>query len=125
MVQREAHRIWIEQCEAAKTIEARFGRKAAFDYIVAENLLNFAEASARHSSLARELPQFVSEIRRMFDTDEISTRLADIEHAQNEEDSHALGDDDPFPESPTEIADRARQFSLIKELLTTPTLGTS
>lgn len=29
---RKAHNIWIEQCEAAQTIKARFGLTAAFDY---------------------------------------------------------------------------------------------
>jgi hypothetical protein len=28
------HEIWIEQCEAAQTINERYGLKAAFDYIV-------------------------------------------------------------------------------------------
>ena len=30
----KAHDIWIEQCEATQTIEARFGLMAAFDYVV-------------------------------------------------------------------------------------------
>jgi len=30
---RKAHNIWIEQCEAAQTIKARFGLTAAFDYL--------------------------------------------------------------------------------------------
>ena len=34
MTSRNAHRIWIELCEAARTIKTRFGLKAAFDYIV-------------------------------------------------------------------------------------------
>ena len=37
------HQIWVEQCAAAETIKLRFGLKAAFDYAVAEKLLNFAE----------------------------------------------------------------------------------
>jgi hypothetical protein len=45
MAERKAHQVWLEQCEAVKTIKARFGLKAAFDYIVGEKLLNFAEAS--------------------------------------------------------------------------------
>ena len=40
------HRIWVEQCVAAETIKLRYGLKAAFDYAVAEKLLNFAEAAA-------------------------------------------------------------------------------
>ncbi len=48
MAERKAHQIWIEQCEAVQTIKARFGLKAAFDYIVGEKLQNFAEASLHH-----------------------------------------------------------------------------
>ena len=55
---REAHKIWIEQCEAAEKVKARFGLKAAFDYIVGEKLVNFAEASFRHRAFAQELPRF-------------------------------------------------------------------
>ena len=35
---------------------ARYGLKAAFDYAVAEKLLNFAEAAAQHPEFARALP---------------------------------------------------------------------
>ena len=54
------HRIWVEQCVAAETIKLRYGLKAAFDYAVAEKLLNFAEAATRYPEFARELPRFVS-----------------------------------------------------------------
>ena len=40
------HEIWIEQCDAARDIKLRYGLKAAFDYLVAEKLLNFASAAA-------------------------------------------------------------------------------
>src|ERR1700755_3014335 len=76
---RKAHEIWIEQCEAAQTIRARFGLEAAFDYLVGEKLLNFAEVASRAPDLARELPRFVSEVRRMFTPEEIGTHLARIE----------------------------------------------
>jgi hypothetical protein len=39
---RKFHEIWIEQCDAAQEIKLRYGLKAAFDYVVAEKLLNFA-----------------------------------------------------------------------------------
>ena len=42
------HEIWIEQCDAAQDIKLRYGLKAAFDYLVAEKLLNFASAAAHH-----------------------------------------------------------------------------
>ena len=79
---RKAHHIWIEQCEAAQTIKARFGLTAAFDYLVGEKLINFAGAASTHPEFARELPRFVSEVRRMFAPDEIAAHLAQIERAQ-------------------------------------------
>ena len=56
---RKAHNIWIEQCEAAQTIKARFGLTAAFDYLVGEKLMSFAIATSRHPDFARELPRFI------------------------------------------------------------------
>jgi DNA-binding SARP family transcriptional activator len=122
---RKAHHIWIEQCEAAQTVKTRFGLKAAFDYIVGEKLLNFADGASTHSEFARELPRFVSEVRRMFTPDEIASHLAQIERAQAEKDVEGLEEDDPFRESPAATAERVRQFNLIKELLTAAMLGTS
>lgn len=122
---RKAHKIWIEQCEAAQTIKARFGLTAAFDYVVGEKLMNYASAASRHPDFARELPRFVSEVRRMFTPDEIRAHLAQIERAPNENDIDVLEEDDPLRESPAAAEERVRQFLLIKELLTTTTLGTS
>jgi len=122
---RKAHKIWIEQCEAAQTIKARFGLTAAFDYVVGEKLMNYASAASRHPDFARELPRFVSEVRRMFTADEIGANLAQIERAPNENDIDVLEEDDPLRESPVAAEERVRQFLLIKELLTATTLGTS
>jgi hypothetical protein len=130
MAQRKAHLIWIEQCKAVQSIKTRFGLKAAFDYIVGEKLLNFAEASSHDPDFARELPRFVSEIRRMFAPGEIQEQLAEIERIQNERiqkegDTNGLEEDDPLRESPAAAAERVQRFSLIKELLTAATLSTS
>jgi hypothetical protein len=122
---RKPHNIWIEQCEAAQTIKARFGLTAAFDYVVGEKLMNCASAASRHPDFARELPRFVSEVRRMFTPDEIGAHLAQIKRAQIEKDIDILEEDDPLRESPAAAAERVRQFMLIEELLTATTLGTS
>jgi len=47
-------------------IKERFGLQSAFDYLVAEKLMNFADASREHPEFARELPGFVAEVRRIF-----------------------------------------------------------
>jgi hypothetical protein len=80
-------------------------------------LLNFADAAADHPEFARKLPRFVSEVRRLFTADEIAVHLARLERAQIETAT--------VLESPAAAAERVRQFTLIKELLTARAFGTS
>jgi hypothetical protein len=122
---RKAHNIWIEQCEAAQTIKARFGLTAAFDYLVGEKLMSFANAASRHPDFARELPRFVSAVRRMFARAAIGAQLAQIERSQNERNVDVLEEDDLLREGPAAVAECVQQFMLVKELLTVPMLGTS
>ena len=121
------HQIWIEQCEAGRTIRERFGLQAAFDYAVGEKLMNFASAASEHPAFARELPRFVAEVRRMFSADEIRSHLARLEREQIARDAeNRETDEDEFQyESSARAAERIRQFATIKDLLTTETLGTS
>jgi len=78
------HKIWIEQCDAARDIKIRYGLKAAFDYVVTEKLLNFASAAACHPEFARELPRFVSKVRRMFTPEELRAHIARVEREHRE-----------------------------------------
>jgi hypothetical protein len=119
------HEIWIEQYDAAQGIKLRYGLKAAFDYLVAEKLLNFAEAAAEHPEFARELPRFVSQVRLMSTPLEIKTHIARVERELYDKNLPVAGDDDLIRESPTTIAKRAGQLATIKELLTATELGTS
>ena len=86
----KAHKTWIEQCEATQTIRARFGLKAAFDYLVGEKLINFSAAASRHCDFAQELPRFISEVRRTFTSEEIGTHLTRIERERNQKDKDVL-----------------------------------
>ena len=125
---RKAHNIWIDQCEAALTIKARFGLTAAFDYLVGEKLMSFASAASRHPDFARELPRFVSEVRRMFTPDEIGAQMAQIERSHNEKNADVLEEEEEdglLREGPAAVAECVQQFMLVKELLTAPILGTS
>jgi hypothetical protein len=124
----KAQKIWIEQCDAAPTIKARFGLTAAFDYLIGEKLISFASAASRHPDFAQELPRFVSEVRRMFTPDEIGAQLAQIEYSQTDGKVDVLeeeDDDDLLREVPAAVAEFVQQFMLVKELLTAPMLGTS
>ena len=124
MNSREAHKIWIAQCEAAETIRTRFGLKAAFNYIVGEKLINLVEA-ASDNRLRKSCRDLFSEMRRMFTPEKIGVQLTRIERERNEKDEDVLNEDNPLRESPAKIAERVRQFTRIKELLTATTLGTS
>ena len=99
--------------------------KAAFDYLVGEKLINFIEAASDNRAFAQELPRFISEVRRMFTPEQIGAQLTRIKRERNEKDEDVLDEDDPLRESPAKIAERVRQFTRIKELLTATTLGTS
>ena len=128
MRNREFHKVWMEQCEAAGDIRMHYGPKAAFDYVVAEKLLMFAEAAAHRPEFARELPQFVARVRSLFTPEELQTHIARIEHEQMAREALSAAieeEDDPFRESPEAAAERTRQFSTLKELLTVTELGTS
>jgi hypothetical protein len=122
---RKQHEIWIEQCGAAETIKARYGLEAAFDYVVGEKLINFASAATQHPEFARELPRFVSEVRRMFTPEEIRIHTARLEREQSEKAVDDSDEDELYPESQIAAAERIRQFVTLKELLTAPELGTS
>ena len=122
---RKMHEIWIEQCDAAQNIKLRYGVEAAFDYVVAEKLLKFASAASDHPEFARELPRFISRLRRMFTTQEMRTHITRIEREQSKNDIDVQEPSEMIPESPAAAAERARQFATIKELLTTADLGTS
>lgn len=122
---RKHHEIWIEQCEAARTIKARYGLKAAFDYLIGEKLMNFASAASKHPEFAREFPRFISEVRRMFTPEEMRTHIAWLERERSQNADDISEEDELFRESSTAAAERNQQFTTIKELLTAAELGTS
>jgi len=126
----DAYTKWLEQCRATATIKERYGLKSAFDYLVSEKLLDFARAAEREPELARQLPKFVSEVRRIFEADEVRVHLARVEREQEALelvplDEEVSDEDDVFHEDPETYAARARSFMLIKQLLLAPQLGTS
>jgi hypothetical protein len=125
--------IWIEQCLAARSIKDQFGLKDAFDYLVGEKLMTYADAASTRPEFARELPQFVSEVRRIFSAKEIEEHLARIEQEELQEAELAIDieepeepeDDEAWSEAPELIAARRERFVRMKELLTAAQLGTS
>ena len=96
------HKIWIEQCEAAKGIEGEFGTQRALDYLVGEKFLNFMEVAETDANFRDDIPAFVAEIKTIFEPWQLAQYL---ETARGTEPfDPALFDDDDETE-PDEIED--------------------
>lgn len=74
----ELHKIWIDQCEAARGIKDHFGTGKAIGYLIGEKLLNFIQASDTRQEFAAELPHFIAEIKRIFEPSEIRMYLENV-----------------------------------------------
>ena len=71
--------IWREQCEAAVTMQSRYGERAALDYIVAGKLLQFTSAARARTEFAEQLPLFVARVRQMFPREAIAAHIDELE----------------------------------------------
>ncbi len=69
------HKIWIEQCEAARGIEDQFGTVDAMKYLVGEKFLNYLDAAEKDAEFRSELPAFVAEIKTIFEPWQIAEYL--------------------------------------------------
>ena len=125
MAERHWQDIWKEQCEAAEAIMHSFGVESAFDYVVGEKLVSFAQAAAERPEFAQALPGFVSRLRGMFTPEEMRENFARFEHRLRDMEEAAAEAPELSIEDPEAIAERARQLGLLKELLFAPSLGTS
>jgi hypothetical protein len=121
----ECHKIWIEQCAATPDIRENFGLKNALDYLVGEKLFTFVMISEQDPDFAAEVPDFVSEIQRIFTAAEIRDYLDYLEHtkflAPHEPDPE-LDDldeieEEPWMENPVIGAEELLRFSRIRQLL--------
>ena len=131
MTVNHARTVWVEQCRATMAIRQRFGVESAFDYLVAEKLMNFAEAAWERPEFARELPGFVAEVRRIFSVPELRKHLARMEREQKMEDAERAEaatldePDDDFADPPALVAARQERFGILKAMLLEVQLGTS
>jgi len=122
----EFHKIWMEQCEAAKDIRQQYGLNSALDYLIDEKLFTFVEAAERDAEFAAELPAFVAAIHQLFSAAEIREYLKHLERtkylAPSEPDLeiHDLMEEleaEPWPQNPVLGAAELLRFSRIHQLL--------
>ncbi len=67
--------IWIEQCDAARQIEAEFGTQNALDYLIGEKFLNLLQAAETDAEFRAEIPDFVGGIKTIFETWQLAEYL--------------------------------------------------
>jgi hypothetical protein len=86
-------KIWIEQCKAARGIEEDFGTDKALAYLIGEKFLNFVEAAETHVEFREEIPDFVNEIKTIFERWQLIEYL-DIARRTEPFDLHIYDEDD-------------------------------
>jgi hypothetical protein len=98
-------KIWIEQCKAARSIEAQFGTQKALAYLVGEKFLNYLEAAEKVPAFQAEIPAFVAEIKCLFEPWQLAAYL-EIARQTEPFDPSTYEDDDP------ELLEMERQADL-------------
>ena len=76
------HETWLEQCEAAREIEAEFGVDRAIAYVVGEKFINFVSAAETEKEFLEELPAFAAEIRGIFERWQLAAYLEVARHTE-------------------------------------------
>ena len=104
----EPCRIWVEQCEAARTVEDEFGTDKALAYLVGEKFLNFLEAAETDAEFRAEIPAFAAEILTIFERWQLAEEL---ERARQTEpfDPDLYDEDDDYEDVEMERADDIRR----------------
>jgi hypothetical protein len=101
--------IWIEQCDAARQIEAEFGTQNALDYLIGEKFLNFLQAAQTDAEFRAEIPTFVGGIKTIFETWQLAAYLETAR--QTEPFDPSLYDDEDEDIDP-EVVEDERQDEL-------------
>ena len=94
----EFHKIWVDQCEAAKGIEDEFGVQKALDYLVGEKFLNFLEAAETDADFRGEIPAFVAEIKTIFERWQLAQYLETARETEPFDPTLYEDDDETEPE---------------------------
>ena len=97
------HKVWIEQCEAARGIEDEFGTQKALDYLIGEKFLSFLEAAETDAAFQAEIPAFVGEIREIFERWQLAQYLETARETEPFDPSLFEGDDETDPEEVEEM----------------------
>ena len=112
----EPHKIWTEQCEAARGIEAEFGTQRALDYLIDEKFINFLDAAETDEKFRVEIPGFVAEIKSIFEPWQLAQCLESVRE-RAPFDPADYEDDDSFDPEDIEIERKSDIRQCAAELL--------
>ena len=119
----EFHKIWIEQCDAARDIREAFGLEKALGYLIGEKFLNFLDVADQDPIWAGELPAFVAEIKQIFMPSEIRAyldgvrRVGALGHVASDEAYEEMRSAGVIDENPVEWAEQILLLERMKALL--------
>jgi len=117
------HKIWTEQCEAARGIQEDYGTEKAMGYLIGEKLLNFLEVAESDPQWRAEVPAFVAEIKEMFEPHQLREffdtprRLGALGHTADDEGHRLLRSQMENEEIVREDARNLTMFEWARELL--------
>jgi hypothetical protein len=115
--------LWIEQCDAARSIRERLGLEKALGYLIGEKLLEFVKVADEQPDFSAELPAFLDEVRDIFTEAEIWNYLATVRrvgvfgHVGTEEEVATLREAGAIHEDPVEDAEDILVVERLKEML--------
>ncbi|MBI4563464.1 MAG: hypothetical protein HY716_02060 [Planctomycetes bacterium] len=119
----EFHKIWIEQCEGARGVKEEFGTEKALGYLIGEKLVNFIRASDTRPEFSAELPNFVAEVKLIFEPHEIRGYLENVRrigamgHVATDEEFEFMRKAGAFNEDPVRGAADVLLVERIREML--------
>ena len=117
------HKIWIEQCQAARNIKDAWGTQKALGYLIGEKLMNFMRASDQRPEFAAELPCFIEEIKQIFEPWEIRgylegvRRVGALAHVSTDEEYETLREAGAIEEDVVHAAEDVILLDRISKLL--------
>lgn len=120
---REFHKIWVDQCDAARDIRKAFGLEKALGYLIGEKFLNFLRVADQDPAFAGEVLEFIEEIRQIFDQTEIRAYLDEVRrvgplgHTASDQVYEEMRDAGAIDEDPVEWAEEILLIERAKQLL--------
>jgi hypothetical protein len=111
------HKVWIDQCEAARGIENEFGTVPAMKYLVGEKFLNYLDAADRDAEFRAELPAFVAEIKKIFEPWQIAEYLEKAGWTEPFDPSLYDEDDEDYDPEEMEMERRDNVRRVAREML--------